>query len=59
MSLYGAESLLRVTSADNQAVAYDELRRSLEAEAERTGITLAPIQARRGTGRVDDGNQPN
>ena len=45
MGLYGAESLLRVTSADNQAAAYDELRRSIEAEAQRTGITLAPIEA--------------
>ena len=57
--LYGADSMLRVASVDNQAAAYAAFRKSLEQEAQKTGVTLPEIQARRGTGRVDDGNQPN
>ena len=57
--LYGADSMLRVGSVDNQAGAYASLRDSLEKEAQRTGVTLPETQARRGTGRVDDGKQSN
>ena len=57
--LYGADSMLRVGSVDNQAGAYASLRDSLEKEAQRTGVTLPETQARRATGRVDDGNQSN
>tara|TARA_R100000234_G_scaffold90065_1_gene58311 strand:- start:3610 stop:5466 length:1857 start_codon:yes stop_codon:yes gene_type:complete len=57
--LYGADSMLRVASVDNQAAAYAAFRKSLEQEAQRVGVTLPEIQARRGTGRVDDGNPAN
>jgi hypothetical protein len=51
-SLYGSDSMLRVTSVDNQASAYDELRRSLEAQAKRQGLII-PERGKSNTGRVD------
>jgi hypothetical protein len=44
--------MLRVTSVDNQASAYDELRRSLEAQAKRQGLII-PERGKSNTGRVD------
>ncbi|OUU26211.1 MAG: hypothetical protein CBB97_08360 [Candidatus Endolissoclinum sp. TMED37] len=51
-SLYGTDSMLRVTSADNQAAAYNELRSNLEAEAKRQGLTLTERKAPN-TGRTE------
>lgn len=56
-NLYGSDSMLRVTSVDNQASAYDELRRSLEAEAKRAGLII-PERGRSNTGRTDPGTKP-
>lgn len=51
-SLYGTDSMLRVTSADNQAAAYNELRSNLEAEAKRQGLTLTE-RKKPSTGRTE------
>lgn len=54
-SLYGTDSMLRVTNADNQSAAYNELRNSLEAEAEAQGLTITE-RGKSNTGRVDPGD---
>lgn len=52
LSLYGTDSMLRITNADNQSTAYNELRSSLEAEAEAQGLTITE-RGKSNTGRMD------